>query len=64
LPDANARKAAKCPICKAPADPELRPFCSRGCRDRDLLRWFGDGYAVPGDPVAPDDFARDDANDP
>jgi len=24
------------------------PFCSRRCRDRDLLNWLGDGYALPG----------------
>ena len=25
-----------------------RPFCSQGCRDRDLLRWLGEGYRIPG----------------
>jgi endogenous inhibitor of DNA gyrase (YacG/DUF329 family) len=24
------------------------PFCSQGCRDRDLLQWLGEGYRVPG----------------
>lgn len=24
------------------------PFCSRGCRDRDLLNWIGEGYRIPG----------------
>jgi uncharacterized protein len=23
------------------------PFCSQGCRDRDLLQWLGEGYALP-----------------
>jgi endogenous inhibitor of DNA gyrase (YacG/DUF329 family) len=23
------------------------PFCSQGCRDRDLLNWLGDAYRVP-----------------
>jgi len=23
------------------------PFCSPRCRDRDLLQWLGDGYALP-----------------
>ena len=27
------------------------PFCSQGCRDRDLLNWLGEGYRVPGAPA-------------
>ena len=27
------------------------PFCSQGCRDRDLLNWLGEGYRVPGPPA-------------
>jgi hypothetical protein len=27
---------------------EFRPFCSRGCRDRDLLGWFNEDYRIPG----------------
>ena len=27
------------------------PFCSQGCKDRDLLQWLGEGYRVPG-PLA------------
>ncbi len=30
---------------------EHSPFCSRGCKDRDLLKWLGDGYAIPGPPA-------------
>lgn len=41
-----------CPICRAPAVPEYRPFCSRGHRDRDLLAWFDEGYRLPGRPVS------------
>jgi len=36
-----------CPICAKPATPEQTPFCSRGCRDRDLLQWLSEGYRVP-----------------
>jgi len=41
----------RCPVCKAPLQAEYRPFCSRACRDRDLLKWLGEGYAVPGPPA-------------
>lgn len=43
----------RCPICAAPAAPEHRPFCSQGCRDRDLLKWLGEDYRVPGAPLDP-----------
>jgi uncharacterized protein len=38
----------KCPVCKNPASADLSPFCSQGCKDRDLLQWLGDGYRLPG----------------
>lgn len=40
-----------CPICGGTTLNEFKPFCSRGCKDRDLLQWLGEGYRVPGDPV-------------
>lgn len=39
--------AKTCPICDRPVDPLHTPFCSRGCRDRDLLQWLGEGYRLP-----------------
>lgn len=53
----NSRKS--CPICKRPRVEEHAPFCSQRCRDRDLARWFGDGYAVPGRPAAPEEIAAE-----
>ncbi|KUO55442.1 MAG: zinc-binding protein [Sphingomonadales bacterium BRH_c42] len=55
-----AAKPKPCPICKKPRVEEFAPFCSLRCRDRDLVRWFGDGYAVPGPPANPDDLAAND----
>ncbi|MGN6377254.1 MAG: DNA gyrase inhibitor YacG [Sphingomonas sp.] len=37
-----------CPICGTPTDAAFAPFCSRGCKDRDLLQWLGEGYRLPG----------------
>jgi uncharacterized protein len=42
-----------CPICGGSAARDHAPFCSRGCKDRDLLQWLGDGYRIPGPPVDP-----------
>jgi len=53
-----------CPLCGKPADAAHRPFCGRGCRDRDLLNWLGDAYRVPGPPASPQDFGeQEDALD-
>jgi endogenous inhibitor of DNA gyrase (YacG/DUF329 family) len=41
-----------CTLCGAPVAAEHAPFCSQGCRDRDLLNWLGEGYRLPGPPVA------------
>ena len=42
-----------CPICGKPTNDEFKPFCSRGCKDRDLLQWLGEGYRIPGERVDP-----------
>lgn len=41
----------QCPLCRKPVSPEFTPFCSRGCRDRDLLAWLGEEYRTPGPPA-------------
>jgi uncharacterized protein len=43
-------KPAQCPLCGKPEATTTRPFCSQGCKDRDLLNWLGEAYTVPGDP--------------
>ena len=44
-----------CPICKKPADPKYRPFCSRRCADVDLGRWLTGSYVIPATEADPDD---------
>jgi endogenous inhibitor of DNA gyrase (YacG/DUF329 family) len=45
-------KRPKCPICRKPASPDFRPFCSSRCADVDLGRWLKGAYAVSGEPVS------------
>jgi len=45
-PQASAH--GRCPICGAKTERAYRPFCSAHCRDVDLARWLGGGYAIPG----------------
>lgn len=40
-------RAKPCPLCGGPAAAAQAPFCSQGCRDRDLMRWLNEGYAIP-----------------
>lgn len=52
-----------CPICRKARSEQFSPFCSARCRDRDLARWFSDGYSVPGPPAAPEDMASGEWKD-
>jgi endogenous inhibitor of DNA gyrase (YacG/DUF329 family) len=53
-------KAKSCPICGKPEVTEHAPFCSSRCKDRDLLKWLGEGYRIAGPPA---DSARVDSED-
>ena len=58
-------KRDACPICGKTPQAEFKPFCSRGCKDRDLLNWLGEGYRVPAEAVDPEDLSGlDRAADP
>lgn len=50
-----------CPLCGRPAHPDEAPFCSRGCKSRDLLKWLGDGYRIAGPPADERDIAGVDS---
>lgn len=50
----NPRRAA-CVVCGKPVTPEATPFCSQGCRDRDLLQWLSDGHRIAGPPADDED---------
>lgn len=46
-----------CPACGKPVPDTVgsaRPFCSNGCRDRDLLAWLSDDYRLPGPATVQD----------
>ncbi|MBY0284514.1 MAG: DNA gyrase inhibitor YacG [Sphingomonas sp.] len=56
--------ATACPICGKPVSPQHKPFCSRGCVDRDLLQWLGEGYRLPAGPATGDEEASKDTVNP
>ena len=47
-------KPDACPLCRKPSSIDYAPFCSRGCKDRDLLNWLGGGYRIAGPPADPE----------
>ncbi|MES2136037.1 MAG: DNA gyrase inhibitor YacG [Pseudomonadota bacterium] len=60
----TSSKSKKCPLCGKPEAADHAPFCSRGCKDRDLLKWLGEGYRIPGPPADPEEvFGRVDSEE-
>jgi endogenous inhibitor of DNA gyrase (YacG/DUF329 family) len=57
--DTKSAGSSRCPICGAKMEQAYRPFCSAHCRDVDLARWLGDGYAIPGGHEAADEDGED-----
>ena len=53
----------KCPICGKPRSAEHTPFCGQRCRDRDLVKWLADGYALPGTLVEPESLPDEGEED-
>ena len=49
-------KTKSCPLCGKPENEAFAPFCGAGCKDRDLLKWLGEGYRIPGPPAAGNDL--------
>ena len=55
-------KPKPCPLCGAAPSPDHAPFCSRGCKDRDLLKWLGGAYSIPGPPAGSDGLDSDEGD--
>jgi endogenous inhibitor of DNA gyrase (YacG/DUF329 family) len=49
-------------VCGKPASDTSKPFCTRGCKDRDLLKWLGEGYRIAGPPAASDGLDSDEGD--
>lgn len=58
-PPPERTTSARCPVCGAPAEPAVRPFCSSRCADVDLLRWLRGAYAIPGGQQDADEDGED-----
>jgi hypothetical protein len=56
-------QSKKCPLCGKRLHPDHAPFCSRGCKDRDLLKWLGEGYRIAGPLANPGRVDSDEGAD-
>lgn len=63
MPKKPEASSKGCPLCGKPAVIEFAPFCSPGCKDRDLLQWLGEGYRIAGPPADESDLAGVDRED-
>lgn len=57
MPKKPESSAKSCPLCGKPSHAGHAPFCSQGCKDRDLLKWLGEGYRIAGPPADEGDLA-------
>jgi endogenous inhibitor of DNA gyrase (YacG/DUF329 family) len=54
--------AKLCPLCGKPETQDHAPFCSRGCKDRDLLKSLGEGYRIAGPAANPERVDSDEGD--
>ncbi|MGC9325573.1 MAG: DNA gyrase inhibitor YacG [Desulfomonilia bacterium] len=48
----ESQKHVRCPACGKKTtlnDNPFRPFCSRGCKGLDLIRWTSESYTIEGE---------------
>ena len=59
----NKAESKPCPLCRRrPPSADHAPFCSPGCKDRDLLKWLGEGYRIAGPPGADESLGGVDSD--
>ena len=47
-----------CPICQNPSANDFSPFCSKTCKNIDLLSWLNEKYRVPSEEPITEDSAK------
>ena len=63
MPKKPESGAKDCPYCGRSSHADFAPFCGPGCKDRDLLKWLGDGYRIAGPPADEGDLTGVDSAD-
>lgn len=53
-----------CPICQKPAVKDFAPFCSKVCKNIDLIKWFKEDYRIPTQEPVTDEDGEAAENDP
>lgn len=52
-----------CPICQNLEDKTYAPFCSKVCKNIDLIHWFKEDYRIPTQEPLTDENGEMDKND-
>jgi len=52
-----------CPICQKPAIKDFAPFCSKICKNIDLIKWFKEDYRIPVQEPIPDEGKEGNESD-
>ena len=52
-----------CPICQNPVNKTFAPFCSKVCKNIDLIHWFKEDYRIPTQEPLTDENGEMDEND-
>lgn len=52
-----------CPICQNPVDKTYAPFCSKVCKNIDLLKWFKEDYRIPTQEPVTNEEEREEEDD-
>ena len=53
-----------CPICQKPVDKTFAPFCSKVCKNIDLIHWFKEDYRIPTQEPITDEESEEEEGDP
>ena len=52
-----------CPICQNPEDKTFAPFCSKVCKNIDLIHWCKEDYRIPTQEPITDENENNHEND-
>ncbi len=52
-----------CPICQNPVNKDFAPFCSKMCKNIDLIKWFKEDYRIPTQEPITNEDGKEEEND-
>jgi uncharacterized protein len=53
----------KCPVCQNETVAQYSPFCSKGCKNIDLIKWLNGSYRIPTEEVVDEEAVHQRVED-